>query len=324
VAREIPEAGLARVRERCEADVWPGPLPPPREVLLERVAGCEGLLALLTDRVDAELMDRAPRLRVVSNYAVGFDNVDVAAAAARGIAVGNTPDVLTDATADLALALLLAAARRVVEGDRYARSGRWRTWEPLGHIGQDLAGRTLGLFGMGRIGTALARRCRGGFGMRVLYCDPRPNPEAESELGARRVELPALLAESDFVSAHANLDDSTRRVFDARAFRAMKRTAVFVNTARGGLVDQPALAEALRGGEIFAAGLDVTDPEPPAVDDPLLGAPHLVLTPHVASATVASRNAMAEIAADNLLLGLEGRRLRCPVADAVAHARRAG
>jgi len=324
VAREIPEAGLARVRAGCEADVWPGPLPPPREVLLERVAPCEGLLALLTDRVDAELMDAAPRLRVVSNYAVGFDNVDVAAAAARGIAVGNTPEVLTEATADLAFALLLAAARRLAEGDRYARSGRWRTWEPLGHIGQDLVGKTLGIFGMGRIGAALARRCRGGFDMRILYCDARPNETAERELAARRVDFAELLAESDFLSAHASLDASTRRVFDARAFRAMKPTAVFVNTARGGLVDQTALALALRSGQIFAAGLDVTDPEPPAPDDPLLGLPNLVVTPHIASATVASRNAMAEIAAENLLRGLAGERLRCPVDEAVALSRRRG
>ena len=189
VTRLIPAAGLEQVRESCDAEVWTEPLPPPADVLRQKVADCEGLLSLLTDRIDGALLDAAPRLKVVSNYAVGFNNIDVPAATERGIAVGNTPGVLTDATADMAFALLISAARRIVESEQYAVAGQWKTWEPLGHIGQDLVGRTLGIVGMGRIGYALARRCHGGWGMKVLYHDQRPNEQAERELGAERVEF---------------------------------------------------------------------------------------------------------------------------------------
>jgi glyoxylate reductase len=309
VTRLIPAAGLDRVKAACDAEVWTDPLPPPAATLRAKAAHCEGLLTLLTDKIDASLMDACPKLRVVSNYAVGFNNVDVPAATERGICVGNTPGVLTDATADLAFALLIAAARRVVEGHAYTLSDRWKTWEPMGHVGQDLVGKTLGIVGMGRIGVALAKRCRGGWGMNVLYNDPHRNDEAERELGAKRVDLDVLLAESDFVSVHANLTDGTRGLFDAAHFRKMKRTAVFVNTARGALVVEKDLHEALAGGVIFAAGLDVTDPEPPRPDNPLLRLPNCVVAPHVASATVATRAAMATIAADNLIAGLEGRKL---------------
>jgi glyoxylate reductase len=313
VTRVIPDAGLDRIRAACDAEVWPGPLPPPPEALRALAAPCDGLVTLLSDRVDVALLDACPRLRVVSNYAVGFDNVDVPAATSRGVRVGNTPGVLTDATADLAFALMLAAARRVVEARNYAAAGTWQTWEPMGHLGQDLSGRTLGVVGMGRIGAALARRCRFGLGMRVLYDDPQRNEAAERELGAERVPLETLLARSDFVSVHANLTQGTRRMFDASRFAQMKRTAVFVNTARGGLVDETALADALRTGTIFAAGLDVTDPEPPPPDHPLLSLPNCVVLPHIGSATVGTRDRMAEIAAENLLLGLEGRPLLHPV-----------
>jgi glyoxylate reductase len=309
VTRVIPAAGLDRVKAECDATVWDGPVPPPPALLREKAAACEGLLTLLTDKVDASLMDACPKLRVISNYAVGFNNVDIAAATERGIRVGNTPGVLTDATADLAFALLIAAARSVVSGHAYTLSGRWKTWEPLGHIGQDLAGGTLGIVGMGRIGFALAKRCRGGWGMNVLYNDMHRNEQAERELSARRVDLDVLLAESDFVSVHANLTEATHGMFDAAHFRRMKRTAVFVNTARGGLVNEKDLHEALKSGVIFAAGLDVTDPEPPRAENPLLTLPNCIVAPHIASATVATRNAMAEIAADNLLAGLEGRKL---------------
>ena len=322
VTRRIPEAGLKRIVAACDADVWTDPLPPPRDVLLAKVASCEGLLSLLTERVDAELMDAAPRLKVISNYAVGYNNIDVAAATQRGIAVGNTPDVLTDATADLAFALLIAAARRVVEGHRYTLEGRWKTWEPLGHIGQDLVGRTLGIVGMGRIGATLARRCRGGWDMNILYSDVRENPAAEASLGARRVDFDTLLAQSDFVSVHADLNDSTRGMFNAAAFRRMKPTAVLVNTARGPLVVEADLIEALRSGEIFAAGLDVTDPEPPDLSNPLLSLPNVIVAPHIASATTSSRNGMAEIAADNLLAGLRGEPLRAWVNPEVVDHRR--
>jgi glyoxylate reductase len=309
VTREIPAAGLDRIKAACAAEVWPDPLPPPYETLKQKVADCEGLVSLLTDRIDVELLDAAPRLKVVSNFAVGFNNIDVPACTARKVAVGNTPGVLTDATADMAFALLICAARRVVEGHRYGEAGRWKTWEPLGHLGQDLAGRTLGVVGMGRIGYALARRCQRGWDMRVLYFDVRKSEPAEKDLGARQVDLDTLLGESDFVSVHTDLNDSTRGLFNRETFGKMKPSAVFINSARGPIVVEADLVAALKAGTIFAAGLDVTDPEPPAPGSPLYGVPNLVVAPHIASATVGTRNAMAEICANNLLAGLEGKPL---------------
>jgi glyoxylate reductase len=322
VTRKIPEAGLNKVLAACDAEVWSEPLPPPADVLRAKVAACEGLLSLLTDRIDASLLDAAPRLRVISNYAVGFNNIDIPAATERGIAVGNTPGVLTDATADMAFALLISAARRIVESQRYAAQGHWKTWEPLGHIGQDLAGRTLGIVGMGRIGFAMATRCHRGWNMPILYHDLHANEPAERELGARRVDIDTLLAQADFISVHTDLNDATRGMFNAAAFRKMKPTAVFVNTARGPLVVEKDLEQALRQGWIFAAGLDVTDPEPPAADNPLLHLPNCVVAPHIASATVNTRNGMADIAADNLIAGLRGEPLRCWVNPDVAARRR--
>jgi glyoxylate reductase len=324
VTRRIPDAGLKRITQECDAEVWADPLPPPYEVVRDKAARCEGLVSLLTDKIDAALLDAAPRLRVVSNFAVGFNNIDVKAATERGVVVGNTPGVLTDATADMAFCLLIAAARRVVEGHGYAASGKWKTWEPLGHLGQDLVGRTLGVVGMGRIGYALAKRCRGGWDMRVLYHDVQANEKAEKDLGAVRVDFDTLLRESDFVSVHTDLNEATRGLFGAETFRKMKRTAVLVNTARGPVVDQKALAEALRSGTIFAAGLDVTDPEPPAPDDPLLKLPNAVVAPHIASATVGTRDAMAEICAGNLLAGLAGQKLPAWVNPEVEPRRRRG
>jgi glyoxylate reductase len=318
VTRVIPDAGLDKVKSFCDAEIWTDPLPPPREILMEKARECEGLLSLLTDRIDGPLMDHASRLKVVSNYAVGFNNIDVDAATKRGISVGNTPDVLTDATADMAFCLMISAARRVLESNAYLRQGKWKTWEPMGHIGQDLVGRTLGVLGMGRIGFGLARRCHLGWGMRILYTDVYQNGAAERELGARRVDFETLLAESDFVSVHTVLSPETRGLFDATAFKKMKKSAIFVNTARGPIHVKDDLAEALRTGEIFAAGLDVTNPEPLPVDDPLLALPNLVVTPHIASATVTSRNAMAEIAADNLIAGVRGEPLRAWVNPNVA------
>jgi len=309
VTRLIPEAGLKRIKEECAAEIWPEPLPPPHDVLRARVADCDGLVSLLTDRIDGNLLDAAPRLRVVSNYAVGFNNVDVPAATARGVCVGNTPGVLTDATADMAFCLLIAAARRVVEGHQYTQTGKWKTWEPLGHLGQDLAGRTLGVVGMGRIGFALARRCQRGWDMKILYHDVYRNEKAEAELAARQVDLDTLLRQSDFISVHTDLNQQTRGMFGVEQFKKMKPTAVFVNTARGPLVDQKALYDALKAGTIFAAGLDVTDPEPPEASDPLLQLPNIVIAPHIASATVGTRNAMAEICAANLIAGLTGQKL---------------
>ncbi len=321
VTRIIPEAGLARIRAACDAEVWPEPLPPPYDLIRQKIASCDGLVSLLTDRIDAPLLDAAPRLKVVSNYAVGFNNVDVQAATERGVCVGNTPGVLTDATADMAFCLLIGAARRLAEGDRYSRSGAWKTWEPLGHLGQDLVNRTLGIVGMGRIGYALARRCKG-WDMRILYHDVYRSEKAEKDLGAVQVDLDTLLRESDFVSVHTDLNEKTRGLFNAERFRQMKRTAVFINTARGPIMDQKALVEALKAGTIFAAGLDVTDPEPPAPDDPLLSLPNVIVAPHIASATVGTRNAMAEICAGNLIAGLTGEKLPAWVNPEVAPKRR--
>src|SRR5262245_41317748 len=210
VTRRIPDAGLKKLQAATDAEVWPDQLPPPYDVIRNKIADCDGLVSLLTDKIDGPLLDSAPKLKVVSNFAVGFNNVDVPAATARGVAVGNTPGALTDATADMAFALLISAGRRIVESEKYAVAGHWKTWEPLGHIGQDLIGRTLGIVGMGRIGYAMASRCRGGWGMRVLYHDQRSNEQAERELGAERVSFDRLLSDSDFISVHADLNDSTR------------------------------------------------------------------------------------------------------------------
>jgi glyoxylate reductase len=309
VARRIPDAGLDPILANCEADVWPERLPPPAAVLHEKVRDCDGLVSLLTDKVDAALLAAAPKLKVVSNFAVGFNNVDVAACTARGIPVGNTPGVLTDATADIAVTLLLAASRRLGESAADAKAGRWQTWEPLGWLGQDLVGRTLGIVGMGRIGYATAKRLHHGWGMKVVYTSRSPKPEAYQKLGARRVELDELLAESDFVSLHADLNPTTKSLFGTEQFAKMKPTAVFVNTSRGPLVDQAALADALRRGVIFAAGLDVTEPEPLPPDHELYTLSNCVIAPHIASATVGTRDAMARMCAENLLAGLEGKKL---------------
>lgn len=323
VTRRIPQSGLEKVLSACDAEVWPEDLPPPPDVLRAKVRDCQGLLSLLTDRIDGPFLDAAPQLKVVSNFAVGYNNIDVPAATQRGVCVGNTPDVLTEATADMAFALLISAARRIVESNRYALSGAWKTWEPLGHIGQDLWRRTLGVVGMGRIGYSLARRCHLGWQMQVMYHDVRENPRADQELRARRVTLDELLAQSDFVSLHADLNDSTRGLFNSATFAKMKPTSVFINTARGGLVVEADLVQALQRGTIFSAGLDVTDPEPPTIDNPLLHCPNCIVAPHIASATVSSRDGMAMIAADNLLAGLSGQPLRCWVNPDVAPRRRA-
>jgi len=314
VARRIPDEGLALVTAACEADVWPDELPPPRDELLRRVAGCDGILTLLTDRVDDELLDAAgPGLLVVSNYAVGYDNVDVAACARRGVAVGNTPGVLTETTADLAWALVMATARRLPEGDRYVRAGRWRTWGPMLLLGPDVHGATIGIVGFGRIGQAMARRAKG-FAMEILYHDVTRLPDAVTEpLGATYVSLDVLLARSDFVSLHVNLTAETRHMINASTLASMKPTAVLVNTSRGPVVDGVALAAALRAGTIWAAGLDVTDPEPIPPNDPLVGLDNCLIVPHIASASRATRGKMAAMAAANLLAGVRGDPLPTPV-----------
>ena len=288
-------------------DLWDGALPPPRDELLRRVAGVAGALTLLTDRVDDEFLDAAgAQLRVVSNYAVGFDNIDVAACARRGVRVGNTPGVLTETTADLAFTLLMAAARRVPEGSRFVRDGKWNTWDPLLLLGPDVHGSTIGIVGFGRIGQAVARRAQG-FGMEILYHDLQPLPTSVTEpLGATYLPLEELLPRSDYVSLHVNLSPVTRHLINADTLAQMKPTAVLVNTSRGPVVDQGALATALRDGVIWAAALDVTDPEPIPMSDPLVGLDNCLIVPHIASASRATRGKMAEMAAANLVAGVRG------------------
>ena len=314
VARKIPDDGIDRIFEACDARVWEDELPPPRAALLDAIRGCDGVLTLLTDRVDDEFLDAAgPGLKVVSNYAVGFDNIDVPAVTRRGIPAGNTPGVLTDTTADLAFALLMAAARRIPEGDRYVRAGKWKTWGPLLLLGPDVHGATIGIVGFGRIGQAMARRARG-FGMKILYHDVhRADPIIEAEHGASFLPLEELLPRSDFVSLHVNLTPETKGLINAEKLAWMKPTAVLVNTSRGPVVDGDALAAALKKGTIFAAGLDVTDPEPIPMDSPLVGLDNCLIVPHIASASRATRGKMAEMAAANLIAGVRGERLPTPI-----------
>jgi lactate dehydrogenase-like 2-hydroxyacid dehydrogenase len=294
VTRRLPGPALDRLAAEHDVDVWPAPLPPPPAELRARAADAEGLLSLLTDPVDTELLDAAPRLRAISNYAVGVDNVDIAAASARGIPVGNTPGVLTESTADLAVALILGVSRRLVEGDAFVRRGDWRSWQPDLLLGLDLHGATVGIVGLGRIGRAVAARL-GGFGCEVVH---------SSRSGG--IELRELLERADFVTLHCPLTAETRGLVGDDALARMKPTAYLVNTARGPVVDSEALARALGDGEIAGAALDVTDPEPLPGDHPLLDAPNLLVLPHIASATHATRERMAEMAVANLLAGLAG------------------
>lgn len=305
VTRVIPEQGLELIRDRCDIDLWPHELPPTRDDLCKHVRGVEGLLCLITEQIDGEVMDEAgEQLKVISNHAVGFDNIDVHAATARKIPVGNTPEVLTDATADFAFALMLSVARRIPEAERYVHEGQWKTWGPMILLGGELAGATLGLIGFGRIGKAMARRAAG-FDMRVVYYDPnetKPTPD----LDAKRVDFETLLKESDYISLHTPLTPDTRHLIDAEALSKMKPNAVLVNTARGPIVDPDALYESLKEKRIFGAGLDVTEPEPLPLDSPLLTLDNIVITPHIASAGRMTRDKMSWMAARNLIAGLKG------------------
>jgi len=308
VTRRIPAAGLDRVVAQADAMVWQGHLPPTRDELLRQVADCEGLLCLLTEKVDGELMDAAPNLKVIAQMAVGYDNIDVAAATARGIVVGNTPGVLTETTADFAWALLMATARRIGDGQQYIREGKWDTWHPMGLLGPDLYGATLGIIGLGRIGTAFARRAQG-FNMRILYSNPRPKPEVAAQVGAEYVSFDTLLAQSDFVALHCPLRAETIHLIGEAELRQMKSSALLINTSRGPVVDQDALVKALSEGVIAGAGLDVTDPEPLNANHPLVHMENVIVTPHIGSASIGARNKMAILAAENLLAGLRDERL---------------
>jgi glyoxylate reductase len=309
VTRGIPESGLELLRKEYQVVVWPDALPPTGQALLDYVEGASAILCLLSDRIDAQMMDAAGAgLKVISNYAVGYDNIDVAEATRRGIPVGNTPGVLTEASADHAFALLMAAARRIAEGDRQVRSGGWKTWEPKGLLGLDIHDATLGIIGFGRIGQAMARRARG-FDMRVLFFDPTHPQEKDDATHAEKVSLDELLVQSDFVSLHTPLTVQTQGLMNATTFGKMKTGAVLVNTARGGLVDQEALADALKSGKLGGAALDVSDPEPLPLDHLLLELENLLITPHIASASRSTREKMSLMAAENVLAGLRGERL---------------
>jgi len=307
VTRTIPDAGLRVLRQAAEVRLWEEELPPTPERLDELLSGCDGAVTLLTDQIDGAVLDREPKLRVISNFAVGFDNVDLPAATRRGVAVCNTPGVLTETTADFAWTLLMAAARRVVEGADYVRAGRWQTWGPTLLLGRDLAGATLGVVGFGRIGREVAKRARG-FDMRILVFDSFQDEAAARELGAEFRPLDDLLREADFVTLHVTLTPETTGMIGEREFGLMKKDAILVNAARGPVVRTDALVAALRDGIIGGAALDVTDPEPLPIDHPLIGLPNALVVPHMASATVATRDKMAELAARNVLAVLRGER----------------
>lgn len=306
ISRRVPDATLALLQDHCELDIWPEDIAPPRAAFLDALAQADGAMTMLTERVDREALDAAPKLRVISNFAVGYDNIDVPAATARRIPVGNTPGVLTETSADHAFALLLAAARRINEGERYIHAGEWKTWSPLQLLGQEVNGATLGIIGFGRIGQAVARRAQG-FRMRILYSG-RPKPEAAA-LEAENVSQDELLARSDFISLHVPLNAQTRHMIGREQFARMKPSAILINTARGPVIDQDALVEALREERIWRAALDVTTPEPLPLDHPLLSLPNCLVVPHLASATRYTRERMGHIAAENLLAGLRGDRL---------------
>jgi glyoxylate reductase len=306
VTRRLPRPAIELLGQHVQTVIWPGDLPPPRAVLLKEVVQIDGLLALLTDRVDATLLDAAPHLRVISNYAVACDNIDLNAATRRRIMVANTPDVLTETSADFTMALMLAAARRVIESEQYVKAGRWRTWGPETLLGRDIYGATLGLIGLGRVGQAVARRAAG-FGMRVQYYSPTRKLDIELAHGVTYASLEELLSRSDVISLHCPLNDETYHLIDRDALELLRPSAILVNTASGQLIDTRALLETLQAKPIIAA-LDVTDPEPLPADHALLGLPNVIVTPHVASASMHTRTRMALMAVENLLAGLRGER----------------
>ncbi|MGH7916814.1 MAG: 2-hydroxyacid dehydrogenase [Candidatus Binataceae bacterium] len=316
VTRPIAEAAIRRLAASVRVDLWDSEMPPAADELLARLKHADGVLSMVTDRFDAAVMGALPQLRVISNLAVGVDNVDLEAATAAGIAVGHTPGILTETTADLAFGLLLAVARRIAESDRYVHAGRWRTWGPRVMLGHDVFGATLGIIGWGAIGQATARRANG-FNMRVLYVEnparvaiPDSGRDASNDAAvapAESVTMERLLRESDFISLHVPLTAATHHLLGAHEFAVMKPRAILINTARGAIIDQEALAHALKAGRLAGAGLDVTEHEPIAPDDPLLQMTNVIITPHIGSASHATRLKMAELAVDNLLDGFTGR-----------------
>jgi len=313
ITRRIPQPALDIVASACDYAIWDNEEQPvPRDVLFREAADADGVLTILSERIDQEFLDAAPRCRVVANMAVGYDNVDLPALTRRGVLLTNTPGVLTETTADLAWTLLMAAGRRIVEGQKLIEAGKWASWSPMFMVGQDIYGATLGIVGAGRIGTALARRAAG-FNMRLLYHNRRPAPELEQQTGAEYRVLDDLLREADYIVVLLPLSNETRGMFGAREFALMKPTAVFVNAARGPIVKELELAQALKQGRPWAAGLDVFEKEPIGPDHPLLSLPNVVAVPHIGSATVATRTRMATTAATNLVAALTGQPVPNPV-----------
>ena len=309
VTRHLPGDAIERLRKVARVEVWDRALPPPRDYLLRKLRSADAILSMLSDRMDAKAMASARNLKVISNYAVGVDNVDLEAATRAGIPVGHTPGVLTDATADIAFGLLMATARRIVEGDREVRAGRWRTWGPEVLLGNDVHGATLGIIGWGAIGQATARRGEG-FGMKILYLKPRGESHRKQNgtpPSGTPVTLARLLKESDFVSIHVPLTPQTRHMIGKRELAMMRSGAILINTARGPIVDQKALTSALKSGHLGGAGLDVTDPEPIEHGDPLLKLPNVVIAPHIGSASHTTRQRMTAMAVDNILAVMKGR-----------------
>jgi len=306
VTREIPERGLKIIKERFDAEVWPEYAPPPKEVIIQKARDVDALASLLSDKIDAEVFDAAPKLKIVSQMAVGFDNIDVKEATKRGMYVTNTPGVLTETTADFAWTLLMAVARRVVEADKYVHTGQWRVgWHPSMLSGRDVYGATIGIVGAGRIGSAVAKRAKG-FNMKILYYDVIPRPELE-KIGAKRADLDTLFRESDFVSVHVPLLKQTYHLINEERLKLMKKTAYLINNSRGPVVDEKALYKALKEGWIAGAALDVFEQEPTPVDNPLLTLDNIVVAPHASSASHETRSKMAEMVAENLIAFFEGR-----------------
>jgi glyoxylate reductase len=305
ITRQIPEAGLNLLRDQGAVTVWEDELPPSPEQLDALLGDADGALTLLTDRIDGAVLDRHPNLKVVSNFAVGYDNIDAGAATERGVLVCNTPDVLTAATADHTWTLLMSAARRIPESIEYVREGKWRTWGPLLLLGREISGSTLGIIGLGRIGKEVARRASG-FGMRVLAYDEYQDAEFAAKNNVEYTDMDSVLREADFLTLHVALTSETRHLIGSDEFAKMKPTAILINAARGPVVDTDALVAALQSGEILAAALDVTDPEPLPADHPLVSMDNCIVVPHTASATVQTRDAMATLAARNLIAGLQG------------------
>lgn len=308
VTRELPERGLKTIKERFDAEVWPEYAPPPKKTIIEKAKDVDALATLLSDKIDAEVFDAAPKLKMIAQLAVGFDNVDVQEATKRGIYVSNTPEVLTDTTADFAWTLLMALARRVVEADKYVRMGKWKVgWHPAMLQGRDVYGATMGIVGAGRIGYAVAKRATG-FSMKILFYDVIPRPEMEKDFGAKKVDLDELLRQSDFVSVHVPLMKETHHLINAEKLRLMKKTAYLINNSRGPVVDEKALYEALNEGRIAGAGLDVFEQEPTSLANPLLKLDNVVVAPHISSASYETRSKMAEMVADNLIAFFEGKK----------------